>query len=74
MDGYVFSYEYKTMKKDGKLFDIFLEKYNLDPNTCYFIDNSIENIKVANSKGMNGILYKENDEEIINCFRERGIL
>ena len=74
MDGYVFSYEYKTMKKDGMLFDIFLEKYNLDPDTCYFIDNTKENIELANSKGMHGILYEENDEEIINYFKERGIL
>ena len=74
LDGYVFSYEYGTIKKDGKLFDIFLEKYNLDPKTCYFIDDTLENIEVANSKGINGILYKENDEEIINYFKERGIL
>ena len=26
LDGYVFSYEYKTIKKDGKLFDIFFLK------------------------------------------------
>ena len=73
LDGYVFSYEYKTIKKDGKLFDIFLEKYNLDPKTCYFIDDTIENIKVAESYGMNGILY-EDDNKIINYFKERGII
>ena len=73
LDGYIFSYEYKTIKKDGKLFDILLEKYDLDPKTCYFIDDTIENIKVAESKGMNGILY-EDDNKIINYFKERGII
>ena len=74
LDGYVFSYEYKTIKKDGKLFDILLEKYNLNPSDCYFIDDTKENIEVANSKGINGILYEENDQEIINYFKERGII
>ena len=73
-DGYVFSYEYKTIKKDGKLFDIFLKKYNLNPTTCYFIDDTLENIKVAESFGINGILYEEDDFKIENYFKERGIL
>ena len=74
LDGYVFSYEYKTIKKDGKLFDILLDKYNLNPKDCYFIDDTKENILVANSKGINGILYKNNDEEIINYFKENNII
>lgn len=74
IDEFMFSYEYKTVKKDGKLFEIFLNKYNLDPKTCYFIDDTLENIKVAESYGINGILYNDNDEEIINYFKERGIL
>ena len=74
LDGYVFSYKYKTIKKDGKLFDILLEKYNLNPSDCYFIDDTKENIEVANSKGINGILYEENDQKIINYFKERGII
>lgn len=74
IDGFVFSYEYKTVKKDKVLFDIFLKKYNLDPSTCYFIDNTLENIEIANSYGMNGILYEEDDNKVINYFKERGII
>lgn len=74
VDGFVFSYEYKTIKKEGKLFDILLEKYNLDPKTCYFIDDTLENIEVAKTKGINGILYENDDKKIINYFKERGIL
>jgi putative hydrolase of the HAD superfamily len=73
IDGYVFSYEYKTIKREEKLFDIFLNKYNLDPSTCYFIDNTKENIEIANSKGINGILYTS-DEELINELKERGVI
>lgn len=74
IDDFVFSYEYKTIKKDGKLFDIFLDKYSLDPATCYFIDDTLENIEVAKSKGINGILYEDDDEKIINYFKERGLI
>lgn len=74
LDGYVFSYEYKTIKKDGKLFDIFLDKYKLDPKDCYFVDDTEENILVANSRGINGILYKQNDEELIEYFKEIGLI
>lgn len=74
LDGYIFSYEYKTIKKDGKLFDILLNKYNLDPKDCYFVDDTEENILVANSKGINGILYKQNDEELIEYFKEIGLI
>ena len=74
LDGYVFSYEYKTIKKDGKLFDILLNKYNLDPKDCYFVDDTEENILVANSRGINGILYKQNDEELIEYFKEIGLI
>ena len=74
LDGYVFSYEYNTIKKEGKLFDILLDKYNLDPKTCYFIDNTKENVDIAESKGIKGIHYQENDEEIINYFKENGLI
>lgn len=72
LDGYVFSYEYKTLKKDGKLFDILLDKYNLNPKDCYFIDDNIENIEVAKEKGINAHQYI-NNEELIKYFKDNNI-
>lgn len=72
LDGYVFSYEYKTLKKDGKLFDIILNKYNLNPKDCYFIDDNIENIEVAKEKGINAHQYI-NNEELIKYFKDNNI-
>ena len=72
LDGYVFSYEYKTIKKDGKLFDIFLDKYKLDPKDCYFIDDSIDNINVAISKGINAHQFI-NNEDLIKYFKDNNI-
>ena len=73
LDGYVFSYEYKTIKKEKELFDIFLNKYNLDPSTCYFIDDSIENIEIAKSKGINAHQYI-NNEDLFKYFKDNNII
>ena len=72
LDGYVFSYEYKTVKREGKLFDIIIEKYNLNPKECYFIDDSIDNINVAISKGINAHQYI-NNEDLIKYFKDNNI-
>lgn len=64
IDGWVLSCEYHTIKKDGLLFEILLDKYNLKREECYFIDNSIINIKVSKEHGIKGYLF--NAEEDIN--------
>ena len=76
IDGFVFSYEYNTIKKDGDLFDIFIDKYKLDPNDCILIDDSKENIDVAKEHGINGILFDENEniEKLYNELKEDNIL
>jgi putative hydrolase of the HAD superfamily len=60
-DGWVVSCEYKTTKKDKKLFKILLDKYTLEPEKCYLIDNNPENIEIAKEYGISGYVYNEND-------------
>ena len=62
IDGWIVSCSYGYRKKDGILFDIFLDKYNLISSECYFIDNNINNISVANDKGFNTYLFNECDD------------
>ena len=59
IDGWVMSCEYSTEKKDGKLFDILLKKYSLNPVDCYFIDDNIENIKIATKLGIKSYQFDE---------------
>lgn len=72
VDGYVFSYEYNTIKREGKLFDIFLEKYNLNPKDCYFIDDTKENILIAESKGINAHQFINNND-LFKYFKDNSI-
>ena len=61
-DGGLFSCESKYyMKPDKEFYQEFLRKFNLDPSTCLFFDNKYENISAAESVGIKGCLF--NDEE-----------
>ena len=62
VDGWVFSCDYNTLKIDGSLFDIFFEKYKLNPKECLFIDDREDNIKESIKHGMKGYLYGINSD------------
>ena len=62
IDGWILSCNYQKLKKDGLLFEILLNKYNLNPSECYFIDNTKENILIAYKYGIKGYLFNENDD------------
>lgn len=53
-----FSYELGKTKKQQTTFTEVLEKMNYDPEQCWLIDDSAKNIEVANSVGVNGILFQ----------------
>ena len=61
VDGYVISCDYNCKKKDGKLFQILLDKYNLNPLECYFVDDLEENIKMANKFNIKGYIFDNVD-------------
>ena len=58
-DIWVMSCNEKAVKKDGKLFDILIDKYKVNPKDCYFIDDNIINITEAKSRGFNTYLFDE---------------
>ena len=62
IDGWVMSCDYHTTKDIGNIFDIFINKFNLKPEECYFIDNNAINIKVAKRHGIIGSVFNTNDD------------
>ena len=62
IDGYILSCDYNSLKKDGLLFEKLIEKYNINPEDSYFIDNNIDNILVAKKYSFNSFLYDENKD------------
>lgn len=54
--GIVLSGECGLLKPDPAIYNYMLDTYNLDPATCFFIDNQHENITGAQNVGINSAL------------------
>ena len=76
IDGFVASCDYNTLKRDGKLFEIFLDKYNLNPKDCYFIDDLDYNIEIAKKYGFKTFKYNKASTvgDLINDMKKYDIL
>ncbi len=71
-EGIVVSGDEKTRKPFPKIYKILLDRYNLNPGSCLFIDDNHDNIVTAEKLGINGIHYK-NTDQLINDLSEYGI-
>lgn len=74
IDGWVFSCDYHYLKKDGLLFEIFLNKYHLKPEDCYFIDNDKANIDIARQYNITSYLYHNDFNDLYNNLIKNNIL
>lgn len=68
--GYVLSGIEKVSKPETKIYQILLDRFNLNPETCLFIDDLVENIEAATKLGMHGIVYQGDTSSIYNALRE----
>ena len=62
--GIVLSCEERVLKPNGKIYNILLERYNLDPHNTMFFDDLPENIWGAARCGINGFIV-ENESELL---------
>ncbi len=53
----VISGEVGLVKPDPKIFHLLLQEINRDPDDCIFIDDTQENIQIAQELGFEGILF-----------------
>lgn len=58
-DGGIFSYEVKLVKPEPDIYQALIEKYNLIPQQCIFLDDRQENVVAAQQMGMHGIVFEE---------------
>lgn len=61
-DGGLISSEAKYSKPDIRIYEILLEKYNLVPQECLFVDDIEINVRAAESLGMTGLVYHGSHE------------
>lgn len=60
--GGIFSYKVNALKPDFKIYKLLLEKYNLNPKDCLFIDDLESNVYSAKKMGINSVVFQENEE------------
>lgn len=56
-DGGIISAEVRHSKPDKKIYKILLEKYSLNPEECFYIDDIEINVRAAESAGLKGYCY-----------------
>ena len=61
-EGIVVSGIEKMIKPNPEIYQLITNRYNLDPSTSLFIDDSEKNIKAATDIGMKGIVFKSSQQ------------
>ncbi len=79
LDGAVLSYEHHVLKPDPKLYQVLFETYDLQPETCFFIDDLPKNIEAGRALGMEGFVFpqdishKEAVQQLLKALDAHGI-
>ena len=67
-DAFYFSHEINFRKPDADIFEFVLEKHNLKPEECLFIDDTRENTEAASALGIHTWNIDPTREDIIDLF------
>ena len=73
LDGAIWSYQIHHVKPEPEIYRALIEKYDLIPEECVFIDDVAANIDAAVAAGMNGIVF-EGYEEATRKLAEIGVV
>jgi len=57
-DGVLVSGEEKLKKPDPKIYQLIIERYNLEPEATLFIDDNLRNVKAASGEGLQTIHFE----------------
>ncbi len=73
MDGGVLSHQELMVKPNPEIYKVLINRYGLVPEECVFLDDTPENVEVAKSLGMKGIVFTTKDEAMQEL-KSMGIL
>lgn len=63
MDGGIFSWQEHIIKPEPEIYRRLMERYQLLPDECLFIDDSPKNIAAANALGIHGVLFESYEKQ-----------
>lgn len=64
VDGAVFSFEVCQVKPEAEIYQTLLNKYQLEPSECIFLDDRADNIAAAAEQGIAGIQFTGYEEAL----------
>ena len=62
MDGGLFSCDVHRVKPDPAFYHLLIDKYDLEPARCVFIDDLAANLEPARELGIRTILFQSQDQ------------
>jgi len=63
-DGCIFSFQEGVIKPEPEIYKILLDRYNLEPSECVFIDDTKENVEGAKALGFSGIVFSGYEDAV----------
>ena len=63
-DGVVLSFKEGYAKPEKEIYEILLNRYDLNPSECVFIDDTKENVEAAINLGFKGIVFKNYEDAV----------
>lgn len=72
MDGGILSYREKVIKPEEAIYKLLLERYQLRPEECVFVDDLAQNIEAAKKLGMHTILFTT-WEKAVEELKQKGV-
>ena len=72
-EGILVSGEEKLIKPDPRIYELILERYDIDRSRAVFIDDNKQNIEASNKLGLEGWQFTS-PEKLRGQFQQRGLL
>lgn len=64
-DGGIISFQEKMIKPNEDIYQLLLERYELTPNQCVFLDDREENLVTARTLGFHTVLFTTKEDAIM---------
>lgn len=62
VDGKILSWQERLVKPDLAIYRLLLERYQLQPKECIFVDDSEKNVAAAMALGIYGIVFRSREQ------------
>ncbi len=72
MDGGILSYELQIIKPDAAIYQALLKKYELNPEECVFVDDTLGNVEAAAKLGFHTV-HATSHEAVLQELEKLGV-